>query len=255
MTSAIIIPARYESVRFPGKPLAEITGRPMIEWVTNIAKRSKLANKIIVATEDKRIFDFVKDKLKIDACLTSKEHKCGTDRICEVVKKYPDIRYIVNLQGDEPLMPPEYIDKVLESIVNRAGQDLPLHSVTMASLVAPITKKEELDNPNIVKTVIDKDGFALYFSRSQIPFNRDNNKDIQYYRHIGIYSYTRETLLHFNLLPQSPLEQAEQLEQLRALENGIKIKLKIVPKAHPAVDRPDDIKIIEDILKTTSNAN
>ena len=241
MTTVIIIPARYESTRFPGKPLALINGKPMIEWVVNAGKKSKLANKIIVATEDKKIFDFVKENLKVEACITSKDHKCGTDRLTEVVKKYPEIQYVVNLQGDEPLMPPEYIDKVLEPL-------LALSPCHMVSLITQVINLEDLNNPNIVKAIMDKNGFALYFSRSQIPYNRDNRKDIQYYKHIGIYAYTRETILQFNLLSQSPLELAEQLEQLRALENGIKIKLKVVPKSYPAVDRPEDIKLVEEIL-------
>ncbi|OGI18553.1 MAG: hypothetical protein A3B68_02160 [Candidatus Melainabacteria bacterium RIFCSPHIGHO2_02_FULL_34_12] len=243
MTTAVIIPARYESTRFPGKPLALINGKPMIEWVVNAAKGAKLPNKIIVATEDERIVSAVgrigvsaKGK-KIEVCLTSKDHKCGTDRICEVVKNHPDIKYIVNLQGDEPLIPSSYIDKVLEPLINK--------SASMASLVTPLTDSKDLTNPNIVKVVFDKDRYALYFSRSQIPYNRENRKDIQYYRHLGIYSYTRETILQFNLLPQSALEVAEQLEQLRMLENGVKIKLEIVPKAYPAVDVPNDIKLVE----------
>ncbi len=240
MTNVIIIPARYESTRFPGKPLAKISGKPMIEWVVNAAKGSRLADKIIVATEDERIFDFVKNDLKAEACITSKDHKCGTDRICEVVKKYPDIKFIVNLQGDEPLMPSDYIDKVLEPLMSNQAQ--------MTSLIAPLTNTEDFNNSNIVKAVMDKDNFALYFSRSQIPFNRDNRKDIKYFRHIGIYGYSKEAILRFSLLPPSPLETAEQLEQLRCLENGIKIKLSIVPKAYPAVDRPEDVKIVEKIL-------
>ncbi len=239
MSIAVIIPARYESTRFPGKPLAEISGKPMIEWVVNAAKGSRLADKIIVATEDQRIFDFVKNNLKSDACITSKDHQCGTDRVCEVVKKYPEIKYIVNFQGDEPLMPSDYIDKIISSLTSGAE---------MTSLITPITDTNDLNNPNIVKTVTDKDNFALYFSRSQIPFNRDSRKDIKYFRHIGIYGYSRETILKFNLLPPSSLETAEQLEQLRCLENGIKIKLSVVPKAFPAVDRPEDVTLVEKIL-------
>ena len=238
MTTAVIIPARYESIRFPGKPLAKISGKPMLEWVVNAAKGAKLADKIIVATENEKIFDFVKN-LNIDCCITSKEHKCGTDRICEVVKKYSNIKYVVNLQGDEPLMPSDYIDKIISLLTTGAE---------MTSIITPITDSNNLTNPNIVKAVMDKDNFALYFSRSQIPFNRDNRKDIKYFRHIGIYGYTRETILKFSLLPPSPLEVAEQLEQLRCLENGIKIKLAIVQKAYPAVDRPDDVKIVEKVL-------
>ena len=243
MTTAIIIPARYESTRFPGKPLAKIAGKPMIEWVVNAAKKSKLTNKIIVATEDKRIFDFVKDKLNTEVCMTSKDHKSGTDRICEVVKKYPEIKYVVNLQGDEPLMPSEYIDKVLEPLLTSP-------QCHMASLSTQITNLEELNNPNIVKAVMDKNGFAIYFSRSLIPHNRDNKKDIQYYKHLGIYAYTREAILRFSTLPPSHLEMMEQLEQLRALEDGIKIKLSVVPKSFPAVDRPEDIKVVESLLTT-----
>ena len=239
MTTTIIIPARYESTRFPGKPLAEISSKPMIEWVVNAAKGSKLADKIIVATEDERIFNFVKT-LNVECYITSKDHKCGTDRICEVVKKYSEIKLVVNLQGDEPLMPSEYIDKVLEPLISNQAQ--------MTSLIAPLTNTEDLTNPNIVKAVMDKDNFALYFSRSQIPFNRDNRKDIKYFRHIGIYGYTRETILKFSLLSPSPLEITEQLEQLRCLENRIKIKLAVVSKAYPAVDRPEDVDVVERVF-------
>ena len=244
MTTAVIIPARYESTRFPGKPLAKISDKPMIEWVVNAAKGSKLANKIIVATEDQRIFNFVKENLGVETIITSKDHKCGTDRICEVVKKYSDLKYVVNLQGDEPLMPSDYIDKILEPLISNKSQ--------MTSLISPLTNSEDLTNPNIVKAVMDKDDFALYFSRSQIPFNRDNRKDIKYFRHIGIYGYTRETILQFSLLPPSPLEMAEQLEQLRCLENGIKIKLAIVSRAFPAVDRPEDVMVVEKVLISLS---
>ena len=237
MTKAIIIPARYDSIRFPGKPLAQINGKPMIEWVVNAAKGSKLADKIIVATDDRRIFDFVQSKLNTDVCMTLSEHKCGTDRIGEVVRKYSDIEYVVNLQGDEPLMPSDYIDKVLNSVV------------TMSSLVSPITDPNDLNNPNIVKAVMDKDGCALYFSRSPIPFNRENNQGVVFFKHIGIYAYTREAILRFCRLGQSKLEQAEGLEQLRALEDGIKIKLEVVPKSYPAIDRPEDVSIVENILQ------
>ena len=245
MTKVIIIPARFESTRFPGKPLAKIRDKAMIEWVTESALKSKLADKVIVATEDKRIQDFLKEKCPaVTVAMTSKEHKSGTDRICEVIKNNPDIKYIVNFQGDEPLMPPEYLDKVLSGLIKAENY--------IVTLVAPLTNKEELNNPNIVKAVMDKDGFALYFSRSNIPYDRSQelttNSQQLFYRHLGIYGYSRDTLLKFNLLPESPLEKTEQLEQLRALENGIKIKLEIVEKAFPAVDTPEDIKIIESIL-------
>ena len=236
MTTAIIIPARFESTRFPGKPLAEISGKPMIEHVVHAAKGAKLAKRVIVGTDDKRIFDFVKDKLKTEVCMTSKDHKSGTDRICEVVKKLPEIKYIVNLQGDEPLMPSSYIDKLINLLLTSKSK--------MASLVSEIKSDEELNNPNIVKAVMDKNGFALNFSRSGQPLQGHD----PIFRHIGIYAYTRETLFQFNLLPPSPLEQSEQLEQLRAIENGIKIKLEIVERAFPAVDTKEDVSIVENLL-------
>lgn len=239
MTVAVIIPARYESIRFPGKPLAQIAGKTMIEWVALAACGSKLADKVIVATDDQRISNQI--TARVSVVVTSKKHKCGTDRVCEVVKKDPEIKFVVNLQGDEPLMPPDYIDKVIEPLLKSEAK--------MVSLVTPITSTDELNNPNIVKAVMDNEGFALYFSRSEIPFNKGKRKDIQYFRHIGIYAYTRETILQFSLLPQSQLEISEQLEQLRALENGIKIKLYVVQKAYPSVDKPEDIKIVERLMQ------
>ena len=244
MTKAIIIPARYESSRFPGKPLAKIAGKSMIEWVIKAACKSKLADKVIVATDDERIASTVREillsfklsRILLLVCLTSKDHKSGTDRVCEVVKNQADIKYIVNLQGDEPLMPAKYIDKVFETLMNEND--------VMVSLVTPINSQEELANPNIVKAFIDKEGYAANFSRSTAE---------HCLKHIGIYGYSRETLLRFNSLPQSPLEIKEQLEQLRALENKIKIKLETVPRSFPAVDRLDDIEKVEKLIALSMN--
>lgn len=242
MSIAVIIPARYESTRLPGKPLVTINGKPLIEWVVTAALGSKLADAVIVATDDERIYNFVKEKSStvksVKVVMTSKSHKSGTDRIAEIVKNNPEIKYAVNLQGDEPLMPSEYIDKVLE----------PIHSkkVEMSTLIAPITNNEDLNNPNIVKAVMDKEGFALYFSRLPTPSPFSN------FRHLGIYGYSRETLLKFCALPESSLEKTEKLEQLRALENGIRIKLEVVPKAFPAVDTHEDIKLVEKYLLALS---
>ncbi len=255
MTIAVIIPARYESTRFPGKPLAKINGKRMVEWVINAALESRFANKVIVATEDERIYKFVCELTQstsktLEVCITSKEHKCGTDRLVEVIKNNPDIQYIVNVQGDEPLMPSTYIDKVIEKLSDREN---------VVSLISPLTYISELNDPNIVKVVLDKDSYALYFSRAPIPFDRDSIPKLQssvfssgiYFRHIGIYGYTRDALLQFSMLPQSSLEVIEQLEQLRFLENGIKIKLELVPQVFPAVDRPEDIKTVERILNSS----
>jgi 3-deoxy-manno-octulosonate cytidylyltransferase (CMP-KDO synthetase) len=290
MTKAVIIPARYTSKRFPGKSLEKISTKPMIEWVVNNAKGSKLANRVIVATDDTRIYNFVKDKLKVEAYLTLPEHKSGTDRIGEVVRKLSEIEYVVNLQGDEPLIPPEYIDKAFEALLSN-----PEGEFIMSTLVAPILNSHDLNNPNIVKVVMDKDGYALYFSRAEIPYNREQglelraqteqHKDIEtnlkdldqsikeelkntsskshsssphlspltslfYFQHIGIYGYTREALLKFCRLGESNLEKIERLEQLRALENGIEIKVEKVEKAYQSVDTKEDIKIVEELLKT-----
>lgn len=282
MANAVIIPARYSSKRLPGKPFEKISGKPMIEWVVNIGRGSKLANRVIVATDDTRIYNFVKDKLKVEAYLTLPEHKSGTDRIGEVVRKLSDIEYIVNLQGDEPLMPSGYIDKAFELLGPQPS------ALLVSTLVAPILSSDDLNNPNIVKVVIDKDGYALYFSRAAIPHNRaqsselrdqiEQKRDIEtdlkdldqsikdelkttssksqsssshlYFRHIGIYGYTREALLKFCQLGESNLEKIERLEQLRALESGIKIKVEKVEKAYPSVDTKEDLKLIEELLKT-----
>lgn len=260
MSNAVIIPARYESTRFPGKPLAMISGKPMIEWVVNNACKSRLADRIIVATDSKTIFDFVSsiNSKVVEGYLTVPEHKCGTDRVCEVVRRIPDIQYVVNLQGDEPLMPPEYIDKVLERLIDIVSRrTIKDPTFQMVSLAAPITSSEELHNPNVVKVVTDKDGYALYFSRATIPYIRGQNSQLSapssqlgelYFKHIGIYAYDRETILKFSQLPESNLERLEQLEQLRALENGIKIKLEVVPKSYQAVDLPQDVKMVEELL-------
>lgn len=240
MTIAIVIPARYESSRFPGKPLALISGKPMIEWVVQRAKESRLANRIIIACDDDRILGFVKKSLDVEVEMTSTNHTCGTDRIIEVLKRNLDIEYVVNFQGDEPLLPGAYADILIKSILENRN--------AISTLVTPIIDKKDLDNPNIAKVVLDKNGHAIYFSRSCIPFNRDNKASFTYYKHIGIYGYSREILLKFGELPVSELETMEQLEQLRAIYNGIKIKANIVEKAFQPVDIPSDIKIVESFL-------
>lgn len=239
MSIAVIIPARYGSTRLPGKPLADICGKPMVEWVLRAASGSKLATKIILATDDERIIKVVNalNIPNVTCAMTSKNHESGTDRIFEVVKKDPSIKYVVNLQGDEPAIPSSYIDKVIEPLLN---------GYEMSTLITPLTDLQDLQNPNIVKVVIDKNGYAIYFSRANIPFDREGNiKEIYAYRHMGIYGYTRESILKFTSLPQSALEKIEKLEQLRALENGMKIKVEIVEKATSAVDTAEDIKIVE----------
>jgi len=234
----VVIPARYGSSRLPGKPLVLLKGRPLIQYAYEIAKRSS-ADRVIIATDDHRVLE-VALNLGAEAVLTSRDHPSGTDRVAEVVKEM-DVRYVVNLQCDEPLLPPHYID-LLFSALEEKGVD-------MATLVSPL-EPEELTDPNVVKVVMDREGFALYFSRAPIPFSRDK-KGVRrglYWRHVGIYGYKKEALLWLTALPPSPLEEEERLEQLRALENGMRILL--IPCEHksPSVDTEEDLKKLEAFL-------
>ena len=212
--TAIIIPARYGSSRLEGKPLIKVEEKPVIQWVYEKALASRLADIIIVATDDERIFNAVK-VFGGNVEMTSVNHKCGSDRIKEVVMRHPEISYIVNLQGDEPLIKPESIDEVIKNVKEDKDTDI-------STLIRKITPKEA-ENPNLVKCVIDNSGFALYFSRSKIPFERNADK-ADFYGHLGIYGYKREALIKMTELPQSSYEQAESLEQLRALQNGLILK-------------------------------
>lgn len=239
--TAIIIPARYGSSRLEGKPLIEVEGKPVIQWVYEKAQASKLADIIIVATDDERIFNAVK-AFGGNVEMTSTEHKCGSDRIKEVVMRHPEISYIVNLQGDEPLIKPESIDDVARNVKDDVLADI-------STLIRKITP-EEAENPNLVKCVVDNLGFALYFSRSKIPFERNEGKS-DFYGHLGIYGYKREALIKMTELPQSSYEQSESLEQLRALQNGMKIKTSIVNFVPIGIDTAEDLeKFKEAVLKS-----
>lgn len=238
--TAIIIPARYGSSRLEGKPLLEVAGKPIIQWVYEKAKASKLADMIIVATDDERIFNAVKGFGGL-AEMTSNEHKCGSDRIMEVVSRHPEIGYICNLQGDEPLIKPESIDAVIKNVIDDDRADI-------STLIRKITV-QEANNPNLVKCVIDKFGYALYFSRSKIPYER--NTDIAtFYGHLGIYGYKRRALETMTSLAQTPLERTESLEQLRALENGMKIKTSIVDFVPVGIDTKEDLEKFRHIIES-----
>lgn len=236
--TAIIIPARYGSSRLEGKPLIKVEGKPIIQWVYEKAMQAKLADMIIVATDDERIFDAVK-AFGGNVEMTSTEHKCGSDRIKEVVMRHPEISYIVNLQGDEPLIKPESIDEVIKNINEIDCADI-------STLIRKITS-EEAENPNLVKCVIDNFGFAMYFSRSKIPFERNQGK-ADFYGHLGIYGYKREALIKMTELPQSVCEQAESLEQLRALQNGMRIKTSIVDFVPVGIDTAEDLEKFKNII-------
>jgi len=238
--TAIIIPARYGSSRLEGKPLLEVAGKPVIQWVYEKAQQSKFADMIIVATDDERILNAVK-KFGGIAEMTSINHKCGSDRIMEVVNRHPEIGYICNLQGDEPLIEPESIDAVIKNVKEDDNADI-------STLIRKITPLEA-DNPNLVKCVIDNNGYALYFSRSKIPYER-NEGIATFYGHLGIYGYKRRALDAMTSLPQTPLEKTESLEQLRALENGMKIKTTVVNFVPVGIDTRDDLEKFRQIVET-----
>jgi 3-deoxy-manno-octulosonate cytidylyltransferase (CMP-KDO synthetase) len=240
-----VIPARYGSTRFPGKALADINGKPMIQHVWERSLKSKLIDRLIVATDDKRIFDAV-ESFGGEAVMTSKKHKSGTDRIGEIVRwrnsesatdgaKY---EIIVNIQGDEPLIDHRNIDKAIKPLLTDK-------KLNVSTLCVRIRNQDEIDNPNVVKVVFDKNGYALYFSRYPIPYNRDRDQRIEYYKHIGLYVYRKNYLLRFIKLKQSRLEKSEKLEQLRILENGEKIRVVVTDVDSINIDTIEDLERIK----------
>ena len=237
--TAIIIPARYGSSRLEGKPLIEVNGKPIIQWVYEKAQQAKLADIIIVATDDERIFNAVK-AFGGNVEMTSVNHKCGSDRIREVVERHPEIFYIVNLQGDEPLIKPDSIDAVARNVQDDEKADI-------STLIRVLRDESEINNPNLVKCVIDNNGYALYFSRAKIPYERNTGIET-FYGHLGIYGYKREALIKMTSLPQTPLEKTESLEQLRALENGMKIKTSVVDFVPVGIDTKEDLEKFKQII-------
>ena len=235
-----VIPARYGAQRFPGKPLALIAGKPLVQRVYEQARQAQRLDRVVVATDDLRIADAVK-KFGGEVVMTPSTCPSGTDRAAEVARQ-SDCDRIVNIQGDEPLMRPEMIDQLVDG----------LGDSDMATLARPIESAEILADPNNVKVVFAHNGNALYFSRHPIPFVRDTGATTKHFRHLGIYAYQREFLLKFVQLPQSALEQAEKLEQLRALENGFTIKVLVTPYDSVGVDVPADVQRVEEILRHAS---
>ena len=236
--TAIIIPARYDSTRLKGKPLIEVKGKPIIQWVWEKAVMTTLADRVIVATDNQQIYDTA-EAFGAEVEMTLDTHTSGSDRIAEVAQKHPEISYIVNLQGDEPLITPESIDSVIKGVKDD-GADI-------STLIRVLKEKKEIENPNCVKCVIDNNGYALYFSRSKIPYER-NEGYVQIYGHLGIYGYKRKALLKMTQLEQSPLELAESLEQLRALQAGMRIKTFVVDFVPVGIDTADDLKKFESIV-------
>jgi 3-deoxy-manno-octulosonate cytidylyltransferase (CMP-KDO synthetase) len=240
-----VIPARYGSTRFPGKSLAPIRDKPMIQWVYERTRQCRLVSRVIVATDDDRILRVVQS-FGGEAVMTAATHQTGTDRIAEVARSLScDI--VVNVQGDEPLIPPEMIDAAIRPLVEDP-------SIPLGTVCRRIDRSEEAFDPNVVKVVFDRDGFALYFSRAPIPWDRDAwaGKDSlsglhlarPMYKHIGLYVYRREFLLACAAMPQTALEAAEKLEQLRVLETGHRIKTIVTEHESFGVDIPGDLSKI-----------
>lgn len=229
-----IIPARYGSTRLEGKPLKDICGHSMIEWVYKRAKKSKL-DALVVATDDKRIYDEV-ISFGGEAIMTSKIHQNGTSRIAEVCnnEKFSSFDIVINIQGDEPLIKKEMIDILIDNF----KED---RTLLMGTLKHKLKLKEEIENPNNVKVVTDKNNFAMYFSRSVIPYPRNEEKS-SYYKHIGIYAYKKDFVLEYSNMLPTALEETESLEQLRVLENGYKIKVLETPYSLIGVDTIENLE-------------
>jgi len=241
-----IIPARYASKRLPGKPLALIQGRPMIQHVFERAVKAKTIQRLVIATDDSRIREAA-SSFGADVLMTSPDHQSGTDRVAEAASQLllPPEAVVVNIQGDEPLLQPEVVDQLVETL--REAADVP-----MATLVHPGFGHTDFHDPGVVKVVFDARRRALYFSRAPIPHPREATGPLTYYKHIGLYAFRNHFLQQFTKLPPGVLEQMEKLEQLRALEHGFPIL--VVPTAYDSVsvDTPLDLMKVEDILEDLS---
>ena len=238
MKTAVIIPARMGSMRFPGKVLADLGGKPVIRHVWENAMRSK-ADSVTVAADDPRVEQAVK-AFGGHVVMTKPSHPSGSDRVWEAAQSN-DAELIVNVQGDEPFLPHEVIDDLIDAM---HGPDAP----AMGTVVLPCSRADIAANPNLPKVVLTTDDYALYFSRSMIPYLREGGEETEVYRHWGIYAYRRETLAKFVSLPEGRLERCEKLEQLRALENGIRIKVIKTSFDSIGIDTPDDLVRAQEFL-------
>jgi 3-deoxy-manno-octulosonate cytidylyltransferase (CMP-KDO synthetase) len=246
----VVIPARYAATRLPGKPLVFLGGRPMIERVWERTRRAKKVSRVIIATDDQRIIQAAA-AFGGEAVLTRPDHRSGTERVAEVAATMnsAENEIFVNVQGDEPLIEPEAIDTLIEAIESEEG-------VQVATLMVPIAKPADIMDPNIVKVVLDFDGNALYFSRAPVPWVRDRNAPVhaQHMKHLGLYAFRRSALLDFPTLPLGDLERIEQLEQLRWMENGYKIRVAETAHDSVSVDVPEDVERVERLLRNAHAA-
>jgi len=237
-----VIPARYSSTRFAGKVLADIMGKPMLQHVWERAKRSRMLDDLIIACDHEIVLG-VATEFGAHAVMTSKEHTCGTDRISEVVNPL-EVKVVINIQGDEPLIHPMMIDSVARALLEDS-------TINMATIMKKIEDLRQITDPNVVKVVVDKNNFALYFSRAAIPYSVTSSEVIQptYYKHIGLYGYTKDFLFTYKNLPVSNLEKTEKLEQLRVLAQGLKIKVIQTPFDTIGVDTPEDLERVREQLQ------
>jgi 3-deoxy-manno-octulosonate cytidylyltransferase (CMP-KDO synthetase) len=236
-----VIPARYASVRFPGKALAKIAGKPMLQHVWERAAQSRYLTKVLIATDNERILRAARE-FGAPVVMTRSDHPSGTDRVAEVAASHPgDV--VVNIQGDEPLIDPAAIDAAVLAVVGE-------NEVAMGTLMRRIEDPADIVNPNVVKVVTDLTGNAVYFSRSTIPYVRGAS-DFPCYKHIGLYVYRRDLLLRYSDLPIGPLERAERLEQLRAIENGYKIRVVETDYDSIGVDTPDDLERVTHLFEAS----
>ena len=240
MKSYAIIPARYASTRFPGKPLAILRGKPMIQHVYENVMATGLFNDVFIATDDLRI-EAAGETFAATVILTDSNLPSGTDRVAALCETLEPDSIILNVQGDEPLISKEPLAALLKCFEDE--------QVQMASLMTPVKAAEDLTNPNIVKVVCDSRSNALYFSRSPIPFDRDGSGNVPYYRHIGVYAFRYKCLLDFVALSPGRLEQIEKLEQLRALEHGIPIRMVITDYQGIGIDSPEDLQRVEKLME------
>jgi 3-deoxy-manno-octulosonate cytidylyltransferase (CMP-KDO synthetase) len=238
----IVIPARYGSSRLPGKPLVSLAGKPMIQRVYEQAKQATEAQHVVVATDDERIVKAV-EAFGGEARMTRSGHRSGTERVAEVAA-HLEAGVFVNVQGDEPLLDPAAVDTAIRALIND-------DSAHVATVVTPVRTAADIMDPNVVKAVLDFDDCALYFSRAPVPWIRDTHAKIQvrHWKHLGLYAFRREALLEYPTLPQGELERIEQLEQLRWLENGWKIRVAEVQHDAVSVDVPEDVVRVEKLLQ------
>jgi 3-deoxy-manno-octulosonate cytidylyltransferase (CMP-KDO synthetase) len=238
----VVIPARYGATRLPGKPLLSLAGKPMIQRVFERAKQARTAHQVIVATDDQRILQAV-ESFGGEARMTRTDHRTGTERVAEVAA-HVDGDVFVNVQGDEPLLDPAAVD----TAVNALLEDPP---AAVATVATPIKTPADIMDPNIVKAVLDFDGNALYFSRAPVPWVRDTASKlvVRHLKHLGLYVFQRDALLDYPTLPQGELERIEQLEQLRWIENGVKIRVAEVEHDAVSVDVPEDVARVEKLLQ------